>query len=123
MVTLKQVKYVRENLTCYVVGEVFRQALSLARDIELANELGLEVKWAVETEDWMEFAGDPSELYKEKFEAGEWTVYHAYVEDGSGGYLAGLSGIILASEDGKIGYEHELLSEAVHALKKGDGCE
>lgn len=120
MLTLKEVKHVRENLTCYIVGEVFRQSIDIARAVKLARELELEVKFELELEDWMSFAGEPESLYRRKFESGEWECYHAYVQDSTGNILASLGGVILGrdSESYRIGIEHELLAESIENLKK-----
>lgn len=106
----------------YVVGENAIGALRIARAAAMAEDIGLEVKWESEPGDWMDFAGDPEEEYRRKFENGEWRCCVAYVQDDAGNTLASLGGIVLTnhSNDYEQCVEYELLAEAWETIKRGE---
>jgi hypothetical protein len=77
----------------------------------------LTVTWELEEGDWMDFAGDPAEEYREKFASGEWECFVAYVRDPkTGDILASLGGVILGrdSKEYQSEVEADLLKEAAH---------
>lgn len=108
----------------------WRCARSLAAAEKLANELELKVEWDYEPDSWMNYAGDPEEEYRAKFESGEWEVLNAVVRGSCGEVLASLGGIVLTSSNWtpdherqrKISvrvFEAELMDEAIATIEKG----
>jgi hypothetical protein len=96
-------------------------AKALAEAEHFAKELGLEVKWEYEQEDWMVFAGDPEAEYRRNFKSGKWECFHAYVKGDGGEILSSLGGIILEAGDAsyKRVIEAELYMEAIGEMKRG----
>lgn len=106
----------------YVVGENAIGALRIAKGAAMAEDIGLSVTWEIEQGDWMDYAGDPEEEYREKFKSGQWEVWQAYIQDDAKNCLASLGGIILSrsSDDYKLCVEYELLAEAWDTIKRGE---
>ena len=113
-------KHIKEH-DGYVVGKLALGAWRTAKLAYQAEEIGFHVTWKMEEEDWMNFAGDPAEEYREKFQSGEWKCCYAYVKDESGNVLASLGGIILGrdSDPYRECVDYELLAEALTKVLKG----
>ena len=124
---LKTYKECRTHQDWYVVGENALQSLKLARDVALAREIGLEVKFEHEQDCWINYIGDidSPETWTKRFENGSYEVLFAYVEDDCGEILASLGGIVVSCDEDGRAYLHaielELLSEAISTLKNKSG--
>lgn len=116
---IDRIRFFQDNAG-YCLDRKMVGAKELALAESFAEEIGLTVTWEHEQEDWMSFAGDPVELYRRKFESGEWECFVAYVRDESGDILASLGGTVLDSKSDNYRrvVEAELFQEAIQAIKK-----
>jgi hypothetical protein len=98
-------------------------AKHLADAEAFAEEIGLTCEWEYENEDWMSFAGDPEEEYRENFASGKWVCMYAVVRGDNREVLASLGGIVIGHSRADDNYrrvvEAELFQEAIAAIRKG----
>jgi hypothetical protein len=115
----------RENQSCYIVGENASGALKQARLVEVAREIGLEVKFEHEDGYWLDYVGDvePMKRWEKRFQDGTHEVLFAYVKCDGDEILASLGGIVIRCDQSGQDYLHaielELLAEAAQTLKQG----
>lgn len=114
-------KECRANQTCYIVGENALRSLKQAKQVILARELGLEVKFEHEQNFWLDYIGDldTAKTWSRRFEAGTHEVLQAYVSV-DGECVASLGGIVVSCDADGRKYLHaielELLDEAISTL-------
>jgi hypothetical protein len=120
---LEKYRFARENCGC-IVGENAKSALNIAREVDQAESLGLEVSWDFDQHFSIGDQGDyiSDEEFRTGLNSGRFAVLCGFVEDYSGQTLVSLGGVIVdyrsdSWRDYLKSFEYELLSEALSEIK------